>query len=118
VRLSNLADDPLRRSANSATAWYKWGQLVVPLPFDTIGNRCVERFTNYAIGNNNYRDWQIGVGVNVYGFDLSIAYVDTNLGVAGCGNTMNCNARAIFIVQQDVLNVVCHHAEALSSRVL
>jgi len=65
---------------------------------------------------NNYWDWQIGIGATVYSFikfnenitfkvfgtifDLSVAYVDTKLSVAGCGNTMNCDARALFIVSK------------------
>jgi len=69
-------------------------------PDSTIGSQYVERFTNYGIGNNNYWDWQIGISASVYGFDLSFAYVDTNLGVAGCGNTMNCDARALFTVSK------------------
>lgn len=98
--------------ANSGIAWYKWGQLTVPLPFinlndnisfklfGTIGNQAVERFANYGIGYNNYWDWQVGLGVTVYGFDLSVAYVDTNLGVAQCANTMNCDARAVFMISK------------------
>jgi uncharacterized protein (TIGR02001 family) len=97
--------------ANSGIAWYKWGQVAVPIPytfnenvafkvFGTIGNQYVERFVNYAIGNNNYWDWQIGFTATVYGFDLTIAYVDTNLDVPNCGNTMNCDARAIFTVSK------------------
>jgi uncharacterized protein (TIGR02001 family) len=97
--------------ANSGIAWYKWGQLTVPIPytfnenvsfklFATIGNQYVERFTNYGIGYNNYWDWQVGLGVTVYGFDLSVAYTDTSLGVAQCANTMNCDARAIFMISK------------------
>jgi len=97
---------------NSGIAWYKWGQLTVPLNFiklnenvtfkvfGTIGNQYVERFTNYGIGYNNYWDWQVGLGVNVYGVDLLIAYVDTNLDQATCGTTMNCDARAIFTISK------------------
>jgi uncharacterized protein (TIGR02001 family) len=97
---------------NSGIAWYKWGQLTVPLNFiklnenvafklfGTIGNQSVERFTNYGIGYNNYWDWQVGLGVNVYGVDLSIAYVDTNLDPTTCGTTMNCDARAIFTISK------------------
>ena len=81
---------------NSGIAWYKWGQVTVPLPsststrtspsscIGTIGNQYVERFTNYGIGNNNYWDWQIGFTATVYGVDLTIAYIDTNLDVADC----------------------------------
>ncbi len=97
---------------NSGIAWYKWAQVAVPLPFvnfnenvtfkvfGTVGNQYVERFANYGIGNDNYWDWQIGIGATVYGFDLSIAYVDTNLDSPNCGNTMNCDARAIFTVSK------------------
>jgi len=96
---------------NSGIAWYKWGQATVPIPYTfnenfafklygAIGNQYVERFTNYDIGNDNYWDWQIGVSATVYGVDLTIAYIDTNLDVANCGATMNCNARAIFTISK------------------
>ena len=95
---------------NSGIAWYKWGQVTVPLNFiklnenvafklyGTIGNQYVKRFINYGIGNNNYWDWQIGFTATVYGVDLTIAYIDTNLDVAGCAATMNCDARAVFTI--------------------
>jgi uncharacterized protein (TIGR02001 family) len=97
---------------NSGIAWYKWGQLSVPLSFiklnenvafklyGTLGNQYVERFTNYGIGNNNYWDWQIGFTATVWGVDLTIAYIDTNLDVPNCGATMNCDARAIFTISK------------------
>jgi uncharacterized protein (TIGR02001 family) len=98
--------------ANSGNAWYKWGQVAVPLPFinfnenvkfklfGTIGNQYVERYPYYGIAYDNYWDWQIGLAVNVYGFDLSIAYVDTNLDVQSCGGTYNCEARALFTISK------------------
>ncbi|GEP57239.1 TorF family putative porin [Reyranella soli] len=97
---------------NSGIAWYKWGQLIVPLSFiklnenvsfklfGTLGNQYVERFTNYGIGYNNYWDWQVGLGVSLWGVDLSIAYVDTNLDQSTCAATMNCDARAIFTISK------------------
>ena len=96
---------------NSGIAWYKWGQVTVPIPYTfnenvafklygAIGNQYVERFTNYGIGNDNYWDWQIGLTATVYGVDLTIAYIDTNLDVANCGATMNCDARAIFTISK------------------
>ena len=63
--------------ANSGNAWYKWAQVVVPLPFikinenvafklfGTIGNQYVERFINYGIPNDNYWDWQLGATATV-----------------------------------------------------
>ena len=96
---------------NSGIAWYKWGQVTVPIPYTfnenfafklygAVGNQYVERFTNYGIGNNNYWDWQIGFTATVYGIDLTIAYIDTNLDVAGCAATMNCDARAVFTISK------------------
>lgn len=97
---------------NSGVAWYKWGQVSVPLNFiklgddfafklyGTIGNQYVNLFTNYGIGQQNYWDWQVGLTATVYGFDLTVAYVDTNLDIANCGNTQNCQARAIFSVSK------------------
>lgn len=93
--------------ANSGIAWYKWAQLTVPMPFikvnenvavkafGNIGNQYVERFANYGIPNDNYWDWQLGLVVNVYGFDLSAAYTGTNLSVQDCLGTQNCASRVI-----------------------
>lgn len=77
--------------ANSGTAWYKWGQVVVPLSFinldkkvsfklfGTLGNQYIQRFVNYGISSDNYWDWQVGLGSSVWGFDVTLAYVDANL---------------------------------------
>jgi len=98
--------------ANSGNAWYKWAQAVVPLPFikinenvsfkvfGTIGNQSVERFVNYGIPNDNYWDWQLGATATVWGVDLTVAYTDTNIDVAGCLNTQNCQSRTIFSVSK------------------
>ena len=98
--------------ANSGVAWYKWAQLTVPLPFikfnenisfkafGTIGNQYVQRFANYGIPSNNYWDWQLGLTATVYGVDLTIAYVDTNVDVNGCLGSQNCAARAIFTISK------------------
>ena len=94
--------------ANSGVAWYKWAQVAVPLSFirinenvelklyGSIGNQYVERFQRYDISTASYWDWQIGLSARVYGFDMTVAYVDTNLNVANCGNTRNCEPRAVF----------------------
>ena len=93
--------------ANSGNAWYKWGQIAVPLPFlrvnenvsfkafGTLGNQSVERFVNYGIPNNNYWDWQAGFIVTIYGFDFTAAYTGTNLSVQDCLGTQNCASRVI-----------------------
>ncbi len=94
--------------ANSGNAWYKWASVTVPMPFihvnenvafkafGTIGNQYVERFVNYGIPNDNYWDWQLGLVVSVYGFDLSAAYTGTNLSVQDCLGTQNCASRVIL----------------------
>jgi uncharacterized protein (TIGR02001 family) len=93
--------------ANSGIAWYKWAQLTVPLPFikvnenvsmkafGNIGNQYVERFANYGLPADNYWDWQLGLVLSVYGFDLSAAYTGTNLSVQDCLGTQNCASRVI-----------------------
>ena len=101
--------------ANSGIAWYKWAQATVPLPFinfklfgdpvaakvfGTIGSQYVERNVNYGIPNNDYWDWQLGATVTVYGVDLTLAYVGTNIDYAGCLNTYNCDARVIFSISK------------------
>jgi uncharacterized protein (TIGR02001 family) len=98
---------------NSGIAWYKWAQAIVPLPFvnftmfgdpvtakvfGTIGSQYVERNVNYGIPNNDYWDWQLGATVTVYGVDLTLAYIGTNIDPAGCLNTLNCEDRFVFSV--------------------
>ncbi len=90
---------------NSGIAWNKRIQYNVPLRFirlhenvslktyGTLGNQWVERNLNY--GNDSWY-WQFGVIANVYGVDLSLSYVDTNIDIAGCSNTLNCQGRIIF----------------------
>lgn len=94
--------------ANSGAGWYKWAQVTVPFSFihinenvalkgfANIGNQYVERFANYGIPSDNYWDWQVGLVLSVYGFDLSAAYTDTNIDVAGCLGTQNCTGRVII----------------------
>ncbi|MBM3643330.1 MAG: hypothetical protein FJX02_03155 [Alphaproteobacteria bacterium] len=98
--------------ANSGIAWYKWGQISVPLTFvklhdevalkvfATLGHQYVERNLNYGIGANGYLDWQVGVGVSLFGVDLAVAYTDTDLDSPNCGNTLNCEARVIFTISK------------------
>lgn len=93
--------------ANSGEAWYKWGQIAVPLPFlkvnenvsfkafGTLGNQYVQTFTNFGIPSNNYWDWQAGLIVSFYGFDFTAAYTGTNLSVQDCLGTQNCASRVI-----------------------
>jgi len=100
---------------NSGVGWYKWAQATVPLPFinfnlfgdpvvaklfGTIGSQYVERNVNYGIPNNDYWDWQLGGTVTVYGVDLTLAYVGTNIDYNGCLQTLNCEDRVIFTISK------------------
>jgi uncharacterized protein (TIGR02001 family) len=100
--------------ANSGNAWYKWAQLTVLLPFvnfklfndpftklfGTVASQYVERNVNYGISNNDYWDWSLGATVTVYGVDLTLSYIGTNVDVAGCLNTLNCEDRVIFSISK------------------
>jgi len=95
---------------NSGAAWNKHVQMFAPLPFlrvnenisfkayGTLGNQWVDRYLNYGIPSNEYWYWQIGLITSMYGVDFTAAYTDTNISIAGCGNTGNCQGRVILSV--------------------
>ncbi len=95
---------------NSGNAWNKRAQIVVPLPFlqlnenisfsvyGTLGNQWVDRYLNYGIPGNDYWYWTLGLVTTAHGIDFTIAYTDTNIDIAGCGNTTNCQGRVIVSV--------------------
>jgi uncharacterized protein (TIGR02001 family) len=49
-----------------------------------------------AVGTPSYFDWSIGVSYELFGIELTLAYVDTNLSRAACGGTGNCEARPVL----------------------
>ncbi|MCB1591288.1 MAG: TorF family putative porin [Alphaproteobacteria bacterium] len=50
-------------------------------------------------GVEDYNDWSLGLGYNLYGFDLSLAYVDTDLDeTSECSD--GCEERVIFGVSR------------------
>jgi uncharacterized protein (TIGR02001 family) len=91
----------------SGAAWNKRAQIVVPLPFlrvnenisfkgyGTLGNQWVERYLRYGIPSSDYWYWQTGLIISAYGVDVTFAYADTSIDIAGCGNTTNCQGRMI-----------------------
>lgn len=96
----------------SGVAWYKQLLATVPLnfikvndnlsfkAFGSIGSQYVEKNALYGIPNNDYWDWQLGITMTAFTVDFSLAYTDTNIDVAGCAGTYNCEARAIFTVSK------------------
>lgn len=75
----------------------------VPLPNEFvlnthIGHQNIEN--NRAFGVKDYTDWSVGVGYNLYGFDLSLAYIDTDLDEPHeCSD--GCTERVIFSVSRN-----------------
>ncbi len=101
----------LRYSPNSfggsGDSWNKRALLTVPLDFiklggakfkayGSIGNIWVERFRRYGLPSQDYWYWQTGLVTSVFGLDLTIAYTDTSIDPAGCGNTAYCSGR-VFV---------------------
>lgn len=90
---------------DSGKSWSERVLLSVPLPFlkvnenvtlkiyGTVGNQSAERFLQYGIPSPDYWFWGAGLIVSAYGLDITVAYTDTSIDVAGCGNTTNCQGR-------------------------
>ena len=96
--------------SNSGNSWNKRALLSVPLPFlkvsenfafkayGTLGNIWAERYLDYGIPSSDYWYWQIGFVTSAYGLDVTIAYTDTSIDPAGCGNTSYCSGRVFASV--------------------
>ncbi len=95
---------------NSGNSWNKRALLSVPLPFlrlsekvsfkayATLGNIWVDRFLAYGIPSSDYWYWQGGVVMKAYGLDFTVAYTDTSIEPAGCGDTNYCAGRVFVSV--------------------
>ena len=93
---------------DSGNSWNRRALLSVPLPFlafsenvsfkayGSLGNFAVERFLAYGIPSGDYWYWQVGVITKIYGLDVNVAYTDTSIEPAGCGNTNYCSGR-VFV---------------------
>lgn len=94
----------------SGDAVYLYGEVSVPLPIPTLQNlqptfnahlgyQVIDR--NAVFGTPDYLTWSLGVSVTIEGFELSLAYVDTDLSQRQCfGGSDLCNATAIFTVSK------------------
>ncbi|WP_417516374.1 TorF family putative porin [Minwuia sp.] len=83
----------------SGNALYLEGGVSVPLPYKfelgaTLGYQIIEDEATF--GTPDYLNWSVGLSRTVYGFDLGLAYVDTDEG--SCGN--GCGATVIFSVSR------------------
>src|SRR4051812_23712254 len=90
---------------NSGQSWNKRVLVSTRLPFlplpdglklklyGSLGNFWVEKPAQYGIPGNDYWFWQIGLVTSVWGLDVTVAYTDTSIDYAGCGNTNYCAGR-------------------------
>lgn len=96
--------------AHSGDAWYKQAMLTVPLDFikvhdkvsfkafGGIGHQSIQRNARFA--NPDYWEWQLGLVATVYGVDLGVTYVDTDISKGRCngGGFNYCAGRVIFSI--------------------
>ena len=95
---------------DSGASWNKRALLTVPLPFlsvnenvsfktyGSLGNLSVDRFASYGLPSQDYWYWQAALVTSAYGLDVMVAYIDTSIDPAGCGNTSYCAGRVFVSV--------------------
>jgi uncharacterized protein (TIGR02001 family) len=76
-------------------AYYFSGDVSVPLPFKLTAAGHIGYSVFDSSSTEDYADWSISLTRNILGFDLSVAYVDTEL---DCGG--NCDSRGVFTVSK------------------
>lgn len=93
-------------TANSGFAVWPYVDVSVPVPLDIakpyklavighFGYQAVDR--NFKFGAPDYAEWSMGLGATVYGFDLQVKYVDTNVSRGQCfGGERWCSAGVVF----------------------
>lgn len=79
-------------------AYYIKGGVSVPLPFKLTAAGHVGRSFFDASSSVDYTDWSISLTRNILGFDLSVAYTDTDFSSSDCGDI--CDARAVFTISK------------------
>ena len=84
---------------DSDEAYYIAGDVEVPLPSDLslsahIGYQSID--DEAAFGVPDYTDWSVGLGYNLFGFDLGLQYIDTDLDRVDCAD--GCDERVVFSV--------------------
>ena len=81
-------------------AYYFAGDVSVPLPYKFSIGAHLGRSEFDNSNANDYTDWSVSISRPILGFDLSVAYIDTNLSDGECGDPDNCDARAVFTVSK------------------
>ncbi|MCB1683252.1 MAG: TorF family putative porin [Pseudomonadales bacterium] len=89
--------------AKSGEFWYLFGDYSVPLgeqfSLDLhVGYNELDGDQNFV---SNYFDYSIGVSTSVFGADLSLAYVDTDVSNSDCGDKL-CEGSAVFTISKSL----------------
>jgi uncharacterized protein (TIGR02001 family) len=92
----------------SGSAFYPSTDVKVPLPFLTtyapyvsghFGYEAMDR--NSAFGAPDYKEWALGIGAKVQGFDIAVKYQDTDLSKSECFAGRDwCGATAVVTVSR------------------
>lgn len=89
--------------AKSGEFWYLFGDYSLPLgeqfSLDLhVGYNELDGAQNFV---SNYFDYSIGVSTSVFGADLSLAYVDTDVSNSDCGDKL-CEGSAVFTISKSL----------------
>jgi uncharacterized protein (TIGR02001 family) len=97
-------------TAGSGFAQYYFADVKVPVPIKAIedykpavvagiGYQAVEK--NARFGAPDYTTWYAGIGWSLFGFNMSVKYVDTSIRRASCfGGFRLCGATAVFQISK------------------
>lgn len=97
-------------TANSGFAVWPYVDVGIPIPLDFakpyklaaighFGYQAIDR--NFKFGAPDYAEWSVGLGATVYGFDLQVKYVDTDVRRGQCfGSERWCSAGVVFQVSK------------------
>ncbi len=87
--------------ASSDDFWYPHAGIEVPLPYEFtlsagVGYSDIE--DEVAFGTPDYWDYNIGIGYNLYDFDVAVQFVDTDLSRNECAD--NCDESLVLTVSR------------------
>ena len=97
-------------SGGSGFAAWPYADVTVPIPWDVVkpyklavvghfGYQAIEK--NDKFGTPDYFEWAVGLTATVYGLNLAVKYVDTDIKRASCvGGERWCSAGVLFSVSK------------------
>jgi len=85
---------------SSGNATYAAAMLDLSLPMDFGAGFSVGKQWFHDDSDLNYTDWKIGLTKELQGFDLEVAYTDTNLSKSDCDDDDICDGRIVASVSR------------------